>query len=83
MSDSIKELSIIIPTLTEEHYLPRVLDHLVNQKWDGKIQVIIADGESKDNTVNIAKSYHSKFVEFEVVSSHDRTIGGARNEGAT
>jgi len=83
MLDSIKELSVVIPTLNEEHYLPRVLDHLVNQRWDGKLQVIVADGESKDDTVNIAKSYSSKFVEFAVVSAHDRTIGGARNEGAT
>lgn len=83
MSDPIRELSIIIPTLNEEHYLPRVLDHLINQKWDGKLQVIVADGESKDETVKIAKSYSTKFVDFEVTSSHDKTIGGARNEGAS
>ena len=83
MSELIKELSIIIPTLNEEHYLPQVLDHLAAQKWDGKLQVIVADGESTDDTVKIAKTYSSKFTDFAIVSSHDRTIGGARNEGST
>lgn len=83
MTEEIKELSIVIPTLNEEHFLPKVLDHLLNQKWNGKLQVIVADGESKDGTISIAKSYSAKFTDFAVVSSHGRTIGGARNEGAT
>lgn len=82
MDQQIKELSIIIPTLNEEHFLPLVLDHLAAQKWDGSLQVIVADGESTDRTVERARSYSSKFKDFAVVSSHNRTIGGARNLGA-
>lgn len=82
MNQPISQLSIIIPTLNEEHYLPLVLDHLAAQRWDGTLQVIVADGESTDRTVERARSYASRFADFSVVTSHDRTIGGARNVGA-
>lgn len=83
MKDSISQLSIVIPTLNEEHYLPRVLDHIAKQQWSGEIQVIIADGESKDATVTVAKTFKDRIPDLTVVTSHDRTIGGARNIGAS
>ncbi|MGB5894962.1 MAG: TIGR04283 family arsenosugar biosynthesis glycosyltransferase [Ignavibacteriaceae bacterium] len=50
--------SVIIPTLNEEKYLPPVLEHLEN--IDENIEIIIADGGSKDNTVKIAERFNVK-----------------------
>ena len=50
--------SVIIPTLNEERYLPPVLEHL--KKIDEDLEIIIADGGSKDNTVKIAESFNVK-----------------------
>lgn len=67
-------LSIIIPTLNEEKYLPFLLESLKKQSYTD-YEVIVADAGSKDQTLEIAQRYNCKVV-----------IGGlpakGRNEGA-
>lgn len=48
--------SIVIPTLNEEKYLPRLLDSIVKQKTHN-FEVIIVDGNSDDKTRSIVDSY--------------------------
>lgn len=50
--------SIIIPTLNEEEFLPRVLTNL--QKLTEEIEIIISDGGSTDNTIKIAENLGAK-----------------------
>ena len=76
----ITELSIIIPTLNEEKYLPKLLQSIVKQKFQGKLQVIVVDGASNDNTVNVAKSFSKSFVDLQVIQT-DMGISGQRNKG--
>lgn len=54
-------LSIIIPTLNEEKYLPRLLNNLQSQAI-GEHEIIVSDGGSKDNTVQIAKQSGCKVI---------------------
>lgn len=54
-------LSIIIPTLNEEKYLPLLLKEIKKQNFDGG-EVIVADAGSVDKTVEIAKSFGCKVV---------------------
>ena len=49
-------LSIIIPTKNEEKYLPRLLDSIKSQSFND-YEVIVADANSDDTTVDIAKKY--------------------------
>ena len=54
-------LSIIIPTLNEEKYLPKLLDCIKEQDFKD-YEIIVADAGSKDQTVEIAKKYGSQVV---------------------
>jgi len=54
-------LSIIIPTLNEEDYLPLVLESIQKQTFKD-CEVIIADAGSKDATLEIARKYGCKIV---------------------
>lgn len=54
-------LTIIIPTLNEEKYLPKLLGNLKRQKLKN-YEIIIADAGSKDNTRKIAKKYWCNIV---------------------
>src|SRR5215469_7195049 len=47
-------ISVIIPTLDEEHSLPPLLDALRRQKFAH--EVIIVDGGSRDRTLDVARS---------------------------
>jgi len=68
------ELSIIIPTLNEEHYLPLLLKSIKKQTFTD-YEIIVADAGSQDKTVTIAQSFGGRL-----------TKGGlpaqGRNEGA-
>lgn len=67
-------LSIIIPTLNEEKYLPKLLDSIKKQNFKD-YEIIVADNNSKDKTRHIARKYGCRI-----------TKGGlppvARNNGA-
>jgi len=67
-------LSIIIPTLNEERYLPMFLEQIKKQPFND-YEIIVADADSDDRTVGIAKSYGCKIVEGGVPAK-------GRNEGA-
>ncbi len=67
-------ISIIIPALNEEKYLPLLLVSIKNQGFED-YEIILADAGSKDKTIEIAKKYGAKVI-----------LGGlpakGRNEGA-
>jgi len=68
------KLSIIIPTLNEEKYLPNLLYSIKKQSFDD-YEIIIADNNSKDKTISIAKKFRCKIVKGGFPSK-------ARNSGA-
>ena len=67
-------LSVVIPTLNEERYLPLLLESIKRQNFND-YEIIISDAGSQDRTAEIAKEYNCKIA-----------IGGfppkGKNEGA-
>lgn len=55
-------LSIVIPTLNEEKFLPRLLSSIKKQSFSD-YEIIVSDGGSKDNTKKIALENNCQFVE--------------------
>ncbi|MGC8812009.1 MAG: glycosyltransferase [Candidatus Aenigmatarchaeota archaeon] len=70
-------VSVIIPTLNEEKLVENCLKSVKNQDYEGKYEIIVADGKSKDRTVEIAKKYADK-----IVVAEKRGIAVGRNAGA-
>ena len=54
--------SLVVPTLNEEEFLPRLLDGVRNQ-FLKPTEIIIADANSKDRTREIARKYGCKIVQ--------------------
>ena len=77
----INELSIIIPTLNEAEYLPLLLASIGEQTFAGKLQVIVVDGSSTDDTVIRARSFSNRIPDLLVLQSK-KDIGHQRNVGA-
>ena len=79
----VDELSIIIPTLNEEHYLPKLLSSIATQDFQGRLQVIVVDGESYDKTITVAKKFKEIIRDLLIVQttrgvSHQRNIGAQK-----
>jgi len=71
------KVSIIIPTKNNADILEKCLESIRNLDYPkDEIEVIIVDGHSIDNTVEVARKYGCK-----VVYEEAGTIGGARNIG--
>lgn len=57
------KVSFIIPTLNAQKYLERCLQAITTQKYPkNKIEIVIADGGSKDQTLAIAKKYKARVI---------------------
>ena len=54
-------LSVIIPTLNEEKYLPLLLEQIKKQNFND-LEIIVADAGSEDKTVKIAKNHGCKII---------------------
>lgn len=73
--------SIIIPTLNEEKFLPKLLTSLAAQTRRD-FEVIVVDGSSKDKTVAAAKSFTKKLPKLSVIKSPMSGVSRQRNMGA-
>ena len=71
-----KKISVIVPTFNEEKYIKSTLESLSHQSYRD-FELIIKDGLSTDNTLDIAREFADT-----VISAKDVSIGDARNQGA-
>lgn len=71
-------VSIIIPTLNSEKTLRKCLDSVVEQTYKD-IEIIIVDGGSTDNTVNIANEFNANVIEANIPSMTRQTNIGVNN----
>lgn len=73
--------SIIIPTLNEARYLPKLLQDLASQSYLD-FEVIVVDGDSKDKTIEIAKGFKDQ-LNLTILTSPRRHVCSQRNLGAS
>lgn len=71
------KISIIIPSYNLEQYIKRTIDSVLDQDYENK-ELIVIDGGSKDQTVEILKSYGDKIF---WISEKDNGQSDAINKG--
>lgn len=69
-------ISVVVPALNEEDYLPDCLRSLNEQHFEGEYEVIVVDNGSSDGTAHVAHSSGAK-----VISERRSGIGQARQTG--
>lgn len=75
------ELTIVIPAKNEAGMLPRLLNSLIRQDYEGmaETRVMVADAGSTDGTVEVALSFQDR-LQIEVIEGGLPSVG--RNAGA-
>lgn len=56
------KVSVIIPTRNEAHVIEPTLKRLKKSNYPGKMEIIIVDANSSDNTVRVARKYTRKII---------------------
>lgn len=72
-------LSIIIPALNEERFIPKLLKDLTKQK-EKNFEVIVVDGSSEDRTKNVVLGYNN--LPLRLFQVKKRNVSFQRNYGA-
>ena len=66
------KLSIIIPLFNEKNTIVKLLDRIEKQNYIEK-QIIIINDSSKDNSLELIKSYN--FLSENLILNHDKNLG--------
>nr|MBI5455445.1 glycosyltransferase [Candidatus Levybacteria bacterium] len=74
-----KLLSIVVPTLNEEKYLPLLLESFLNQTKKN-FEIIVADGKSDDKTVENANKFKDR-LDLEIIEVERKNVAHQRNAG--
>jgi len=72
--------SIVIPTLNEEYYLPRLLKDLNKQKKMFLFEVLVVDAYSEDKTQEVARKNRGD-LDLTIIKSKRRNLSYQRNLG--
>ncbi len=71
------DVSVIVPTLNESKVLKKCLKSIKSQKTHLDYELVIVDGASTDNTLEVAEKYADK-----IITMKKKGIWRARNAGA-
>lgn len=79
------KISIVIPTKNEEKFIGKTLDHLYKQSFND-FEIIISDGNSKDNTEKVINKLIPKFekrgIKISFITTLKKGVSIGRNLGA-
>lgn len=73
------KLSIIIPVYNAEKYLTKCLNSIVTQNLDKSFEVILINDGSTDRSLEIAESFRSKILNYQIYSQTNQGEAVSRN----
>lgn len=71
-------ISVIVPSFNRAHSLAGALQSVVDQQYDGELDVIVIDDGSTDNT---AAMVAQEFPQFRLIQQRNQGVSAARNRG--
>jgi len=76
-------VSVIIPMYNAEDSIIRCLDSVINQTYDGKMEIIVVNDGSKDSSLKLVEHYVSTHnsLDIKVYSQINKGVSSARNLG--
>ncbi|WP_246829802.1 glycosyltransferase family 2 protein [Globicatella sp. HMSC072A10] len=74
-------LSVVVPSYNSQDYLNKVIESVTDLN-DARIELLVVDDGSKDETFAVAKQYQERFPDIVVaIHQENKGYGGAVNTG--
>lgn len=65
--DSAYDISVILVTYNHEKFIETAIRSILNQNFEGRVELIVADDSSKDGTLDIIRKYENTDSRFDFV----------------
>lgn len=75
------KISVIVPIFNNEKYLDRAINSLLSNINLDKLEIILIDDGSTDNSFQICLKYANKYKNIKVVHQENEGVSSARNKG--
>jgi len=73
---------VIIPVLNREEFIGKAIQSILDQNYEGPLEIVVSDDGSTDGSVKIAKSFGERITVVNKASdSRPSGVSGARNRG--
>ena len=73
-------ISVIIPSYNHAEYITETVKSVIEQDYNGMIEIIIVDDFSTDNTLNIIEKYKTLAIENRKIITHAKNINKGLND---
>lgn len=73
------KINVILVSYNQQQYIRQAIESILMQKFDGEVEVIVADDSSKDSTFEIIREYESKSPFRFVYMPREMNVGMSRN----
>ncbi|WP_202391519.1 glycosyltransferase family 2 protein [Helicobacter saguini] len=77
-SENIK-VAVIVPIFNVEQYLRECLDSIISQSYKNIEAILVNDGSTDSNSLNIAKEYVAKYSNFTLIDKPNLGLSSSRN----
>lgn len=74
-------ISVIIPTYNRAEYISETISSVVNQDYNGEIEIIVIDDGSTDGTASLLKEIQLNVPFMKVIRTKNKGVSSARNTG--
>lgn len=82
IKSNIQNVSIVIPCRNEENYISECLESFISCDFPkDKLEILVVDGESSDNTISIVNSFSKKYPFIKLISNKNKVTPNALNLG--
>ncbi len=75
------DISVVIPVFNTQEYIADCLNSVLNQINIDRIEIILVNDGSTDNSLEICKEYHNKYSNITLITIENQGAAYARNVG--
>ena len=68
------KVSVILPIRNEKYFINKTLKSIINQKFNGDLEIIVSDGLSNDGTLDTVKQFQEKYRCIKLIRNNARTV---------
>lgn len=81
MSERLPEVSVVMPIYNEREYIEESLQSVIEQDYEGEMEILVIDGGSTDGTVDVVRKYQEIDKRIKLYHNPRKNVSAGLNVG--